>query len=243
MESNCLLACSHGDRPFLVPPRTQDFNRRMIQCQNLCKSYAHGSMQKQVLKDVNLTVARGERIALLGRNGAGKSTLIKLIGGVELPTSGKIKRHMTTSWPLGFGGGFQGSLTGYDNARFIARIYQRHYSEIRDFVEDFTELGHQLRMPVKTYSSGMRARLAFALSLAIEFDCYLIDEIILVGDQNFHRKCHYELFEKRSDRAMILASHSMEIVKDVCNKALVINKGQAKIYSDIDSAITVYSEL
>lgn len=214
----------------------------MIECDNLCKSYVHGSTQKRVLNNVNLTVERGERIALLGRNGAGKSTLIKLIGGVELPTSGKIRRHMTTSWPLGFGGGFQGSLTGYDNARFIARIYQRNYSEIRDFVEDFTELGHQLRMPVKTYSSGMRARLAFALSLAIEFDCYLIDEIILVGDQNFHRKCHYELFEKRSDRAMILASHSMEIIKGVCNKALVIHKGHATTYDDIDRAINIYSE-
>ena len=128
-------------------------------------------------------------MALLGRNGAGKSTLIKLIGGVELPTAGKITRQMSVSWPLGFAGGFQGSLTGYDNARFIARIYNRSYKDLKVFVEYFTEMGRQLKMPVKTYSSGMRARLAFALSLAIEFDCYLIDEILLVGDQNFQRKC------------------------------------------------------
>ena len=215
----------------------------MITCQNLYKSYVHAGHKKQVLSNVNLTVNKGERIALLGRNGAGKSTLIKLIGGVELPTAGKIKREMTLSWPLGFGGGFQGSLTGYDNARFIARIYQRHYAEIRDFVEDFTELGSQLKMPVKTYSSGMRARLAFALSLAIEFDCYHVDEIILVGDQNFHQKCHHELFEKRSDRTMILASHSMEIIREVCSRAVIIHKGQANIHTDMDEALDIYSSL
>ncbi|MBB5985019.1 capsular polysaccharide transport system ATP-binding protein [Sphingobium sp. B1D3A] len=196
-----------------------------------------------MLDDVNLIVERGERVALLGRNGAGKSTLIKLIGGVEMPTSGKITRQMSTSWPLGFAGGFQGSLTGYDNARFIARIYARDYTQIRAFIEDFTELGSQLKMPVKTYSSGMRARLAFALSLAIEFDCYLIDEIILVGDQNFHRKCHYELFEKRSDRAMILASHSLDIVQKYCNRAVIIDKCKAINHPNVDIAIANYTKL
>lgn len=215
----------------------------MIYCHEVCKTYAHGSVQKQVLSNVNLVVERGERIALLGRNGAGKTTLIKLIGGVEMPTAGRITRHMSVSWPLGFGGGFQGSLTGYDNARFIARIYGREYSDIRAFVEDFTELGRQLKMPVKTYSSGMRARLAFALSLAIEFDCYLIDEIILVGDQNFHRKCHYELFEKRSDRALIIATHSMEVVKETCNKAVIVNQSKALTYNDVDYALYTYQNL
>jgi ABC-type polysaccharide/polyol phosphate transport system, ATPase component len=150
---------------------------------------------------------------------------------------------MAVSWPLGFAGGFQGSLTGYDNARFIARIYQRDYSELREFVEDFTELGKQLRTPVKTYSSGMRARLAFALSLAIEFDCYLIDEIILVGDQNFNRKCHYELFEKRRDRTMILASHSPQIVRQLCNRAVIIHNGEASEYNDVNLAVEKYSNL
>lgn len=215
----------------------------MILCKNICKEYTHGSVRKQVLKDVNLQIGQGERIALLGRNGAGKSTLIKLLGGVEQPTSGKITRLMSVSWPLGFAGGFQGSLTGYDNARFIARIYDRDYREMRDFVEDFTELGRQLRMPVKTYSSGMRARLAFALSLAIEFDCYLIDEIILVGDQNFQHKCHKELFEKRSDRSMILASHSTEIVREHCNRAFLIHGGSATAYEDVGAAVGAYSAL
>ncbi|WP_022677159.1 ABC transporter ATP-binding protein [Novosphingobium sp. B-7] len=214
----------------------------MITCTNLCKNYKHGGGTKRVLNNVNFTVERGDRLALLGRNGAGKTTLIKLIGGVEMPTSGKVHRRMTVSWPLGFAGGFQGSLTGYDNARFIARIYGHDYKEMRDFIEDFTELGRQLRMPVKTYSSGMRARLAFGLSLAIEFDCYLIDEIILVGDQNFQRKCHHELFEKRSDRTMILASHSNDAVRQYCNKALLLSNGHAELQNDVEQALAVYSQ-
>lgn len=215
----------------------------MIICKNLCKSYKHGSHEKQVLKNVNFAVNPGDRIALLGRNGAGKSTLIKLIGGVEMPTSGKVIRNMSLSWPLGFAGGFQGSLTGYDNARFIARIYQKKYSEVREFVEDFTELGRQLKMPVKTYSSGMRARLAFALSLAIEFDCYLIDEVIMVGDQNFNRKCHYELLERRQSRSMILASHSTELIQQICNRAILVHNGEATEYSDVGLAVHDYSNL
>ena len=215
----------------------------MIICENLSKSYTHAGRNKDVLQNVNMTIFQGDRIALLGRNGAGKTTLIKLIGGVEMPTSGKIRRKMSVSWPLGFAGGFQGSLTGYDNAKFIARIYQHDYSQVRAFVEDFTELGAQLRMPVKTYSSGMRARLAFALSLAIEFDCYLIDEIILVGDQNFNRKCHYELLEKRRERTMVLASHSTELVSELCNRAIVISQGQAILYDDVNEAIEIYSNL
>ncbi|SMC99969.1 ABC transporter ATP-binding protein [Novosphingobium sp. B1] len=215
----------------------------MIRCKDINKIYSHGSQRKQVLQNVNFDVLPGERVALLGRNGAGKSTLIKLIGGVELPTSGKIVRDMTHSWPLGFSGGFQGSLTGYDNARFIARIYDHDYKSVRAFVEEFTELGRQLKMPVKTYSSGMRARLAFALSLAIEFDCYLIDEIILVGDQNFQKKCHEELFEKRKNRAMILASHSTDAIRLFCNKAVVLNKGIATTYANVDEALDIYSAL
>ena len=215
----------------------------MIVCDNVSKSYKHGSGIKQVLKDVSFSLNRGERIALLGRNGAGKTTLIKLIGGVEYPTSGKISRSMSISWPLGFAGGFQGSLTGYDNARFISRIYERDYGDMKAFVEDFTELGHQLRMPVKTYSSGQRARLAFALSLGIEFDCYLIDEIILVGDQNFQRKCHYELFEKRTDRTLILASHSADVMREYCDRAMLIHNSVATTYDEVDAAIHHYCNL
>jgi len=195
------------------------------------------------LSDVSFGVEKGAVRGLMGENGAGKSTLIKLIGGVEMPTAGRVYRKMACSWPLGFSGGFQGSLTGYDNARFIARIYDREYGEIRDFVEDFTELGRHLRMPVKTYSSGMRARLAFALSLAIEFDCYLIDEVIMVGDQNFQQKCHQELFEKRSDRSLILASHNVDVIREYCNLALILDHGKGILFHDVNEALEVYTAL
>ena len=215
----------------------------MISCERVTKSYPMGSGRKQVLKGIDLQIEPGRKLGLLGPNGAGKTTLIKLLGGVEMPTSGRIRRRMSVSWPLGFAGGFQGSLTGYDNARFIARIYGREYSEIRDFVEDFSALGRQLKMPVKTYSSGMRARLAFALSLAIEFDCYLIDEIIMVGDASFHRKSYDELFVMRADRALVLASHSSELIREFCDGAIVLDQGLAHLYSDVPEALDVYSML
>lgn len=215
----------------------------MIVCKDLCKSYRAGHSRKNVLQDVNFTLSKGERVGLLGRNGAGKTTLIKLVGGVEMPTSGKITRDMRCSWPLGFGGGFQGSLTGYDNARFIARIYGRDYREIRDFVEEFTELGSQLRMPVKTYSAGMRARLAFSLSLAIEFECYLIDEVIMVGDHSFQMKCQDEFFSKRSDRALLLASHGPEYIRQFCTKAIILRNGRAEVFEDVEEALEIYASL
>jgi len=215
----------------------------MIFCKDIYKEYQIGKVTKPVLKGVDFKINPTDRIGLLGRNGAGKSTLIRLIGGVEYPTSGKIVRKMTCSWPLGFSGGFQGSLTGYDNARFIARIYDKPYSEMRAFVEDFTELGINLHMPVKQYSSGMRARLAFALSLAIEFQCYLIDEVIMVGDENFRKKCQKQFFEERKDRALLLASHSLPTVRQYCNRAIVLHKGQAMMYEDVNEAISVYQDL
>ena len=204
-------------------------------------SKAYGA--RRVLRGVDLQVARGQKIGVLGRNGAGKTTLIKLLGGVEEPSAGRVQRGMTVSWPLGFGGGFQGSLTGLDNARFIARIYGRDYRDLRGFVEDFSELGRQLREPVKTWSSGMRARLAFALALGIEFDCYLVDEVILVGDADFQRKCHAELFDKRADRALVLASHSAEMIRDMCDSAMVLHQGQGRVFADVEEGLEVYSGL
>lgn len=215
----------------------------MIDVRDIHKEYRSGHVSKQVLKGVDFTINPRDRIGLLGRNGAGKSTLIRLIGGVEIPTSGKIRRRMTCSWPLGFHGGFQGSLTGYDNARFIARIYDKPFGEMLDFIEDFTELGTNLRMPVKIYSSGMRARLAFALSLAIEFECYLIDEVIMVGDKSFQDKCKSEFFEKRQDRALLLASHSLSMVREYCNRAVVLHEGKATMFEDVKEAVAIYETL
>ena len=167
----------------------------MIQLQNVSKKYHTQGGWTTVLKDINLTLERGQKLGILGRNGAGKSTLIRLMSGAEPPSSGKIIRDMSISWPLAFSGGFQGSLTGIDNLKFICRVYGADYQKVRDYVEDFAELGKYMYEPLKSYSSGMRARLAFGLSMAIEFDCYLIDEVMAVGDQRFKDRCRIELFE------------------------------------------------
>ena len=215
----------------------------MIRASSIVKDYKVGHQTKRVLDNVNFEVRSGERLAVLGRNGAGKSTLVRIIGGVEYPTSGTIERHMSLSWPLGLSGAFQGSLTGHDNVKFISRIYDRELSEVREFVEDFSELGNHLNAPVKTYSSGMRARLAFGLSLAIDFDCYLIDEVIFVGDQRFHKKCRYEIFEKRPDRALLLVSHDAGILNEYCNGAVVLHRGRSKTFLDVQLALDIYNAL
>lgn len=215
----------------------------MIECIDLVKEYRVGHDCRRVLDRVNFRVDRGEKLAVLGRNGAGKSTLIKVVGGVELATSGRIERTMSVSWPLAFGGAFQGSLSGLDNLRFVSRIYDLDYRETRRFVDDFAELGSQLAEPVKTYSSGMRARLAFALSIAIEFDCYLIDEVIMVGDARFFRRCQEELFEKRSDRALIIVSHDMNFIRQVCDRAAVIHDSHLHLCDSVDEAVAFYDSL
>ena len=215
----------------------------MIRVSGLCKDYRSEGSVHRVLSNVSFTVGRGEKVAVLGRNGAGKSTLMRLIGGVEVPTSGRIDREMSLSWPLGLQGGFQGSLTGNDNMRFIARIYNKPFDYIRAYVDDFAELGKYLSEPLKTYSTGMRARFAFALSLAIDFDCYLVDEIIAAGDQRFQRRSHEELFEKRADRSMILASHIGDIVRAYCSRALVLHRGRGKVFDDLGLALDIYDAL
>ncbi len=215
----------------------------MIETVDLVKEYPTHAGQRRVLDRINVRSAPGEKLAVLGRNGAGKSTLLKLLGGVEEPTSGRVRRNMSLSWPLGFEGGFHPFLTGYDNVKFIARIYDRPLDQLLAFTEDFAELGKQMHMPLETYSTGMRARLAFGLSLGIDFDCYLIDEVILVGDQRFHRKCHEAIFEQRRGRAMILASHALDIVREYCTHALVLKEGRGKVFHDIETAIEVYSAL
>jgi capsular polysaccharide transport system ATP-binding protein len=134
-------------------------------------------------------------------------------------------------------------MTGLDNIRFIARIYGRQPAEILARVETFAELGEALEKPVRFYSSGMRARLAFGLSLAIEFDCYLIDEVISVGDLAFAQKCERELFERRADRAFIIASHDLQLVQRVCDRAIVIENGRAKLFDDVGAAVAIYATL
>lgn len=214
-----------------------------LQCNNLTKVFKVGKRKHIVLDKANMSVNKGERVAVLGKNGAGKSTLIKLIGGVEQATAGAIKRNMTISWPLAFGGAFQGSLSGYDNLRFICRVYDLDYRSTLDYVEDFAQLGRHFYDPVKTYSSGMQARLGFALSLAIEFDCYLIDEVIMVGDVRFSRRCEEELFVKRKERTLIIVSHQMDYLRKTCDRALILNNGKIHSCSSVEDGIGWYESL
>ncbi|WP_373778624.1 ABC transporter ATP-binding protein [Glaesserella sp.] len=214
----------------------------MISVKNVSKSYYTQSGERKVLQDINFEIKKGEKIGILGRNGAGKSTLIRLLSGVEPPSSGKIERKMSISWPLAFSGAFQGSLTGMDNLRFICRIYGADIEYVKQFTEAFSELGEYLYEPVKKYSSGMKARLAFALSLSVEFDCYLIDEVIAVGDSRFSAKCRYELFEKRKDRSIILVSHSPNAIKEYCDNAMVLDQGYMHKFPSIEEAYRYYNK-
>lgn len=214
----------------------------MIRLVDVAKSYETRSGPVTIFEDVNMTVAQGEKIGILGRNGAGKSTIIRLISGAELPSRGRVERDMSVSWPLAFGGAFQGTLTGLDNLRFICRVYGTSPDDKIAFVEEFSELGAYLREPVRTYSSGMRARLAFAISMIVEFDCFLIDEIVAVGDARFTRKCQEELFVKRGDRAMIIVSHDREFVRDHCDHAAVLTGGRLHHFDNVDEAYVYYGE-
>lgn len=217
--------------------------RRAIEAIDIVKEFDTEMGTHRVLNGVSFSVVRGERMAILGRNGAGKSTLIQILSGLQLPTSGRIERGLRLSWPLALSGGFEGELTGYDNIRFITRVYDAKFQETYDYVKDFTELGDYLYVPVRLYSSGMRMRLAFALSLAIDFECYLIDEILQVGDQKFAQKCHFELFEARPRRTMIMATHALDVVKNFCSSALILKGGRGKVFTDLELATNIYATL
>ena len=214
-----------------------------LRVSGLEKSYATRFGTKHVLKGVSFDLARGERLGILGRNGAGKSTLIRVISGAERPSTGSIETTMSISWPLAFGGAFNAQLTGADNVRFISRVYNQDAASNLAFVEEFAELGPYLREPVKHYSSGMRARLAFAISMIIEFDCFLIDEIASVGDARFHERCNYELFQKRGDRAMIIVSHDAAYVRDNCNRWAILHDGHFELYNDFEVAYAIFKDL
>ena len=215
----------------------------MIVLSGIKKYYYTRSGLHTVLDGVDLTIRPGEKVGILGRNGAGKSTLIRILSGAERPSSGKIKREMSISWPLAFGGAFQGSLTGLDNLKFICRVYGIDYREKIDYVQEFTELGKYFREPVKTYSAGMRSRLAFAISMAVEFDCFLIDEIISVGDVRFHEKCNSELFEKRKDRAFVMVSHEPHNIRNHCDRAGVLHAGKIHMFDNVDLAYDFYQRV
>lgn len=215
----------------------------MIRLANVTKDYPVRGGVRRVLDGICFDLRRGEKLGILGRNGAGKSTLIRLISGAEEPTSGTIERKMSVSWPLAFGGAFQASLSGRDNVRFISRIYGSCFEDNIAAVEDFAELGRYLQEPVRTYSSGMRARLAFAISMIIEFDCFLIDEVSAVGDARFKAKCETELFERRGDRAMIIVAHEMAYIENHCQRFAVLDHGKIEFFEDFCQASEYYAEI
>src|SRR5215472_6865755 len=215
----------------------------MIQFSNVFKFYRTEGHIKIVLDHVSTVFDTTRSYALLGVNGAGKSTTLRLIAGTELPNSGKVRRSVRVSWPLGFGGGFHHTMTGRENIHFVARVYGADIRKVIDFVEDFSELGDYMDVPVKTYSSGMLARLAFGLSMAIEFDVYLVDEITAVGDARFQVRCQEAFAARRRNAGLILVSHSIGTIKDYCDCGGILVEGQLISFDNIDKAIEMYNRL
>ena len=215
----------------------------MIQLDRIFKFYRTGGFVKIVLDHVSATFESGRSYGLLGVNGAGKSTMMRLVGGTELPNSGRIRRTSRVSWPLGFAGGFHPLMTGRENVKFVARVYGADIRKTLNFVEEFAELGDYIDVPVKTYSSGMMARLSFGMSMAIEFECYLVDEITAVGDARFQARCQTAFDARRKNADVIMVSHSMQTIKDYCDRGGLIVDGQILMYPDVDGAIAAYNRL
>lgn len=214
----------------------------LIEFRNVTKTYRFHGGVKTIVQDLTLALPRQSNVAVIGRNGAGKSTLLRMISGTLPPERGRILRHGRISWPMGFSGGLHPALTGRQNARFIARVYGTNTDDMVAFVADFSELGGFLDMPVNTYSSGMRARLAFGISLAAHCDCYLIDEITEVGDAVFREKCRLAFRERMEVSQLIVVSHSEPTLKSLCSSGLVLLDGKARYFESLDEALAVYRQ-
>ncbi|MEM1380221.1 MAG: ABC transporter ATP-binding protein [Pseudomonadota bacterium] len=204
-----------------------------IRLRNVHKSYKTKAGWNHVLRDISLDIKPTDRLGVLGRNGAGKSTLLRIIGGSEMPDAGSVERGMSVSWPVGFGGHLQPSMSGRANAKFCARVYGRDVDQVIDFVLKFSELGKYLEEPYRTYSSGMKARLGFALSMAIEFDCLLIDEVTAVGDPSFRQKCNDALDEISENRAFVLINHGLAAIDRLCNRVIVLGVDETPFQSSM----------
>jgi capsular polysaccharide transport system ATP-binding protein len=212
----------------------------MIELQQISKVYPTNTGPNHVLDRVSFSFPARTNIGILGKNGAGKSTLMRIIAGTEQADRGNVVRAGAVSWPIGFSGGFNGSLSGEENCRFVARIYGADIDEVVGSTAEFAELRDYFYMPVKTYSSGMRARLAFGLSMAIEFDAYLVDEVTAVGDSTFQEKCR-KAFEDRSSRSsVIIVSHSLSTIRDYCQRCAVLKGGKLQCFDSVDEANAVY---
>jgi len=215
----------------------------MIVFENLSKSFMLRGTRKVVIDNLNMTLPTGASLALLGRNGAGKSTLLQLIAGTLEPDHGEVLTDGTISWPVGFGGSFHRELTGAQNTRFIARIYGVDTDGLQAFVGDFAELGKHFYMPVRSYSSGMRSRLAFGISMGIRFDTYLVDEVTAVGDAVFKRKSRALFTERVKNASAILVSHDMNQVRQFCDAGVVLENGQLTYFEDLEEGIAYHEEL
>ena len=202
-------------------------------------SLSHG-VRKIVLDDVSHTFHEGVNMGILGLNGAGKSTLMKVISGGIVPDEGYVRRTSRVSWPIGFTGGFHGSLTGRENLRFTCRIYGADIKQVTDFVEDFSELGPYMDMPIRTYSSGMKAKLAFGLSMAIGFDFYLIDEGYAVGDASFRAKSERVFQERKAHSTLLVVAHSTSVIRANCDNAAILKGGKLIFFDTLDEALSVY---
>ena len=212
----------------------------MIALEGVSKSYRTRGGRQVVLEGVSAVFPSGHNFGILGANGSGKSTLVRLMAGTEMPDRGRIAREGRISFPLGFGGTFHGALSGRENVGFLARLYGAEGRAAIRWVEDFAELGDYFRMPVETYSAGMRARLAFAACLAIDFDVYLIDEVTEIGDERFRRKCA-EAFRARMARSdIVLVTHNPETIRRYCDRGAVLAAGRLALYDDIGSALAAY---
>lgn len=209
----------------------------MIRLENLTKIFHTDQGPKIAVDDVTLTIPTGGSLALLGRNGAGKSTLLQMIAGAMEPTHGQILSDGTISWPVGFAGAFHPDLTGAQNVRFIARVYGAETGDMIDFVRDFSELGDNFYLPVRNYSSGMRARLAFGVSMAVDFDTYLIDEVAAVGDASFRNKSNAVLQARLDKSSAVVVSHSMGLIRQICDRGAVLENGKLTLFENIDEAI------
>jgi len=214
----------------------------MIEFRNISKAYNITGGKNVILDNVSFKFPDKQNIGVLGVNGAGKSTLLRLIAGTEYPDKGQIIRKGKYSWPLGFSGSFHPNLSGIENLRFACRIYGANIKYVTDFVKDFSEIGDYIDEPIKTYSSGMKSRLAFALSMAIDFDVYLVDEIMGVGDQGFQKKCHNAFAAKRETSSVIMVSHNMETIRDYSDVAILLTGEKLEIHEDINYAIDLYNK-
>ncbi len=215
----------------------------MIELQNVSKHYRVEGRRKVILDKVSMRFETGTSYGLLGVNGAGKSTTMRLLSGAELPNSGRVRTDVSVSWPMGFANGFNYEMSGKNNLKFVARAYGADPKEVADFVDDFAELGDYINQPIITYSSGMAARLAFGLSMAIKFDCYLIDEITAVGDARFQERCRVAFERRRETADLIMISHSMSTIKDFCDKGLVLVDGRLLLFDRLEDAIEMYYRL